>query len=704
MVVAWVGLAGFGVASACLNDSVVMTAEQRYRSQYQQVFADTVESHQRQEARLAADGAQFRYPLHAVSDIHHLERHLAALAEPTYPLTWWVKMGGVLALAGLLIAAALIVGWRRRVHAWRAYAGDDAGPPTPTRWGPSPVGAAIVIGILLAASAVMVDHIADLDMSFTRMVAPAPTAYVPAPHHFPNEKKREWQRANEPDDRRSERERDEKDEKDEKDNDRTNIKLPRLPDLSPTPGKIYREPVTLRFAMVHDILHERYVRPGQSYYRARNQRTRETIDRLEKPWDAPENPRPPAEWFGHVDDLSVGLERLGELDEAEELLRVKLRVQGDAEISTDERYTTYANLGTVLAHGSVRGTLAGDKKARQSLKEALDFIDKAIDANPNAHFGREVWQKAAIEYLLAASGDPQIFERYDMVGNRLVSNRSYQKLRDSGAGSTYVGRELVAVSRPLFADLSYEFEPKSYTYTPPTDDVELEWLEEIDEPIARQPSDDRVEVRDYIRKVGAEGDWGTIEGMSQNVAAPFDDPVLGIVGMWRLGGGPNPHFALTLGGISERVGRPRLAWAAYERAVRMKQAWPETARDHLVEYSRARQAELEAHLGEPADSLRESFEAELDAGLAYQSKHRQFEEETIAQGVEPAPGFYDAFFDEHDSIATPPGSREKVAVVGWMRPDWRTAYAAIPWMLLMGGLFGLIRALTFSAAIEESNT
>ena len=28
---------------------------------------------------------------------------------------------------------------------------------------------------------------------------------------------------------------------------------------------------------------------------------------------------------------------------------------------------------------------------------------------------------------------------------------------------------------------------------------------------------------------------------------PFDEPVLGVIGMWTLGGGPNPHSALALG-------------------------------------------------------------------------------------------------------------------------------------------------------------
>jgi hypothetical protein len=47
---------------------------------------------------------------------------------------------------------------------------------------------------------------------------------------------------------------------------------------------------------------------------------------------------------------------------------------------------------------------------------------------------------------------------------------------------------------------------------------------------------------------------------------PFDQPTLGILGMWTQGGGENPHFAVALGNIMSRVGQLRLAHFAYQRA------------------------------------------------------------------------------------------------------------------------------------------
>ena len=72
----------------------------------------------------------------------------------------------------------------------------------------------------------------------------------------------------------------------------------------PLPHHIAKHPggVSFRFAMVHDIIHERFPRHGQAYYRERDRITQEKLAAL--------NPDDP-EAFNLTDDLAVGLERLG---------------------------------------------------------------------------------------------------------------------------------------------------------------------------------------------------------------------------------------------------------------------------------------------------------------------------------------------------------------------------------------------------------
>ncbi|QDG53929.1 hypothetical protein FIV42_25250 [Persicimonas caeni] len=660
---------GAEFASACLNDSLIDYAEQRYRQAYWQSVVEDSHPDAASDDLFTQPSGEFRRPLHPVT-LETLDEHLAYFAEPSYPPSFWLKLGGSSALAVLLLSGAFAWARRERLRALREYVGGAAADLPPTLLWPKTVGTTVVLGIAVGVGVLVVDRVTDLDMTLTRTLAPSPTVQVPAPHHFPLRKTRPWRHLDRPADRGGRWKRFWVEGAfDGNENDRRSSLRARL-----------AKPVTLRFAMVHDILHERYVRPGEAYYRARNARARQKLARLDRRWNRDTDERPPAEWFGHVDDLAVGLDRLGEYDEAEALLRDKLQLQKAADLP---RYTTYANLGTVLAHRSAKAALSGAPDARHSLEEALSFIDKAITANPNAHFGREVWQKAAIEYLLYGAEYPDFLRRYDMVGNRLDVHRSCDDMRFDGSGTHYVGRELGDLSRPLFSPARYDW-----------DTVEQGW-HQVAEEIGG------IGVRDLIRDVGAEGEWSDIDGLSQNVAVPFDDPVLGIVGMWRLGGGPNPHFALTLGGIMERVGRPRLAWAAYERAERLGAGWPESVRAELHKYCGDRKTELQAHLGESAAALRHVFDAELERGRDFQRKYLRFEREMLADGHSPDHHLQETFFAKHGRIASTPDDSEKVVVHGWMKPDWRTTLAALPWAFVLGGFLGLLRALFYAPVIDR---
>jgi hypothetical protein len=81
-----------------------------------------------------------------------------------------------------------------------------------------------------------------------------------------------------------------------------------------------------------------------------------------------------------IDDLAVSYIKLDQNEKAIQILLKQL--QNDS-----LRYETLANLGTAYIH-------------HFKFKKGLTFINKAIEINPEAHFGREKYQKYVVEYLI----------------------------------------------------------------------------------------------------------------------------------------------------------------------------------------------------------------------------------------------------------------------------------------------------------------
>src|SRR5438067_2509908 len=80
--------------------------------------------------------------------------------------------------------------------------------------------------------------------------------------------------------------------------------FPFLAEAIPLPHHVpkYAGGVSLRFAMVHDILHERYPRAGPARYRQRERLLRDNLAKF-----APDDPA----GFPLADDLAGSLDRLG---------------------------------------------------------------------------------------------------------------------------------------------------------------------------------------------------------------------------------------------------------------------------------------------------------------------------------------------------------------------------------------------------------
>ena len=81
-----------------------------------------------------------------------------------------------------------------------------------------------------------------------------------------------------------------------------------------------------------------------------------------------------------LDDLAVAYDKTGQHDKAIETAQNTEKIKPG-------RYETAANLGTFYFHSG-------------KFEEGLPHIDKALKINPDAHFGREYYQKALVEYLL----------------------------------------------------------------------------------------------------------------------------------------------------------------------------------------------------------------------------------------------------------------------------------------------------------------
>ncbi|WP_337176045.1 hypothetical protein [Paludisphaera sp.] len=382
--------------------------------------------------------------------------------------------------------------------------------------------------------------------------------------------------------------------------------------------------VPFRFAMAHDVIHERFAKHGLAYYRERDRVVREKLAAL-----APDDPAT----FPLLDDLAVGVERLGRSDEAASIIRDKLARQTAKGLGGRDLYTSYANLGTFLIHGSFAQAAAGDPAARERLREGVGFIRKSVEVNPAAHFGRERWQAAIAEFLLAAMDDPTLLEKYDCVGNRLdlPLNEIMGDRRSTGYGRPY---------DMMFAE---------------------------DTTFQRDRTEEGLG-RAWITKVGAEEGWEGVDVPSHRARVPFDEPALGIIGMWRQGGGANPHFALALGETMLRVGQRSIAWSAFERASRLAGRYstiPEIQaflRAHCYE----RQAEIERRLDPNSpigDRLRSAFDAELAHGQGYQEDFQDYEAARIAAGgsIEDE-HFLDDFPRRDEAIASPSGREERADV------------------------------------------
>ncbi len=377
--------------------------------------------------------------------------------------------------------------------------------------------------------------------------------------------------------------------------------------------------LSLRFSMIHDVIHERYSRHASAYFIERGKSARAGL----------KGALPAARRFALMDDLAAGLHHGGDTAGAVRVLTDKLAAE-EALGPPDPR--THASLALLLASG---------KPSDAALRDALTHARAAADLRPVSPFGAEKWLAALIEYQIALRHDPKMATRYDMVGNKLDS----EHLQILGHPTVLV-RPGVGRTRDRMASANlaarYLADPES----------------------VKSPE----RARDAITRVGSEDGWGfaMAEAAATSVKepVPFDEPALGIVGLWRGGVGPHPHLAAALGEIMLRAGQRYIAWTAFERAATLPHNCPGDAEAFLA-HCRRRQSAIEATLppAEPS-GLKAAFDAELAHGLAQQKA-------------------------EGEVTPTPPGDADWFHVGLSAVPSWPVIAA-----VLAAGLFCLYAGLT----------
>jgi tetratricopeptide (TPR) repeat protein len=122
-----------------------------------------------------------------------------------------------------------------------------------------------------------------------------------------------------------------------------------------------------QFPTIHELITGKFLRHSQELYYWR------VKDRTAKIAEHPDS----LHWYN---DLAVALDKIGEHEKAVETMLTKDKL-------SPEGYETYANLGTFYIHNG-------------QFEQGLEFIKKAIKINPEAHFGREVYQQYVVEYIL----------------------------------------------------------------------------------------------------------------------------------------------------------------------------------------------------------------------------------------------------------------------------------------------------------------
>lgn len=128
--------------------------------------------------------------------------------------------------------------------------------------------------------------------------------------------------------------------------------------------------------------------------------------------------------LGAYDDAGVACDRLGRSDEAIAWMARKKTVldrlpdnhydRNSFEYAKTHRYRYHANLGTFLVHRWLHN--GADRTKIDEVKAARAEIARAIEINPEAHFGREKYQLMALDWFIDPPAMPESGDLPNLLG------------------------------------------------------------------------------------------------------------------------------------------------------------------------------------------------------------------------------------------------------------------------------------------------
>ena len=139
-----------------------------------------------------------------------------------------------------------------------------------------------------------------------------------------------------------------------------------------------------RFPGTHELIVGYFPRHSDAFYQWR------IDDRLK----VPVSQRTPQDY----NDIAVAYDKLGQQDKAIQTIEAKI-----LKWPKENRYESEANLGTFLIHSG-------------KLQEGVNHLSKAIEINPDAHFGREKYQVLLVEYMIQKRAPNQPENTHRQIG------------------------------------------------------------------------------------------------------------------------------------------------------------------------------------------------------------------------------------------------------------------------------------------------
>jgi tetratricopeptide (TPR) repeat protein len=134
------------------------------------------------------------------------------------------------------------------------------------------------------------------------------------------------------------------------------------------------------------------------------------------------------------DDIAVANDRVGKDDDAIKWIEAKKKqlapLDMKSDSSKDEWYRYYANCGTFWAH---RWFHAGaDANKINDIEHSRDLITEALKINPDAHFGREKYQVAVLDWIIYCREETPVSLAYFIQGWEYQNENG---LSDEGLGN-----------------------------------------------------------------------------------------------------------------------------------------------------------------------------------------------------------------------------------------------------------------------------